>query len=78
MKAMASLAKHVHALLQHGFEYVLAGEFIFDPLEGWLGWYHHVNGGKFLMYTSIHFMQKKICCLRLLQHQALLLAYKDY
>ena len=75
MKAMPSLAKHL--LYKHGFEYVLPGKFMPDPIEGRFGWYCQENGAHFFISTKQLLQgEKKIRCLSLLQQQALLSVFQ--
>ena len=50
MRAMLSLAKHL--LYKHGFDYVLPGKFMSDPIEGRFGWYRQPNGANFFISTK--------------------------
>ena len=71
MTAISELAKHL--LERHGFHYVLTGKLMSDPLEGRFGWYRQTNGGNFFVSVKqLLQSEKKICCLGLLQHDALL------
>ena len=47
---MPSLAKYL--LYKHGFEYVLLGKFMSDPIEGRFGWYRQVIGANFFISTK--------------------------
>ena len=47
MKAVPQLAAHL--LERHGFQYVLTGKLMSDPLEGRFGWYRQTNGGNFFI-----------------------------
>ena len=59
-------------ICRHGFEYVLPGKLTSDPIEGWFGCYHQVNGGNFYMSILQLFQaEKKIRHLSLLQQNSL-------
>ena len=45
--ALPLLAKHL--IEKHGFQYVLLGKFMSDPIEARFGWYRQMNGGNFFM-----------------------------
>ena len=61
-----------HLMQSHGFNYVLSGKFMSDPIEGRFGWYRQVNGGNFFMsIKQLLEAEKKIRCLSLLQQNAL-------
>ncbi len=38
-----------HLIDNHGFQYVLLGKFMSDPIEARFGWYRQMNGGNFIM-----------------------------
>lgn len=50
MTALPMCASHL--IEHHGFEYVLSGKFLSDPIEGRFGWYRQMNGGNFFMSTA--------------------------
>ena len=73
MGAVPELAEYL--LDYHGFEYLLSGKLMSDPIEGRFGWYRQLNGGNFFMSVKqVLEAEKKIRCLSLLQEQILFTA----
>ena len=50
VQALRLLAMHL--LEKHGFQYVLLGKFMSDPIEARFGWYRQLNGGNFLCHCA--------------------------
>ena len=66
------MALATYLIKKQNYMYVLPGKFTSDPIEGRFGWYRQVNGGNFYMSIQQLFQaEKKICCLTLLQQNAL-------
>ena len=57
MGVIPELTKYLQT--KHGFEYLLTGKLMSDPLEGRFGWYRQVNGGNFLCRSSSFLKPKK-------------------
>ena len=76
MTAIPALAEYL--LHEHGFDYVLSGKLMSDPLEGRFGWYRQTNGGNFFISVKqlLH-SEKKIRCLSLLKQNSLLKALQQ-
>ena len=72
MGAVPELAKYL--IDYHGFQYLLSGKLMSDPIEGRFGWYRQLNGGNFFMSVKQLLAEKKIRCLSLLQEQVLVSA----
>jgi len=68
--AIIELTSYLHH--QHGFEYILPGKFMSDPIEGRFGWYRQASGGNFFMSVrQLMLTEKKIRILSLLHQDVL-------
>lgn len=68
----------MHLIEHHGFQYVLLGKFMSDPIEARFGWYRQMNGGNFFMsLRQLLDAEKKIRVLSQLEQRLLLAVDED-